>query len=168
MSKTDTEMTEELEILNKERDALKLEKDQLTEKYNSLIYQKATVDRRLKEYEKKIAQIKISLESKIMFNEEIIAKFADFHLISVDEQTIISNNIDKTDYTRYGRPRYIDLEDVINIILKIKRMNPTWKLRGMGMRNTGQMDCMPPQNMYEFIFITQEGFCFRYGGMLVW
>ena len=163
MSKTDTEMTEELEILNKERDALKLEKERLTMTYNSLIYQRATVDRRLNECEKKITQIKTSLDSKNMFNEEIIAKFADFHLISVDEQTIISNNIDKTDYTRFGRARYIDLEDVIDTILTIKRTNPTWELRDI--QNTGHLDKMPPYNIYEFTFITQEGFCFRYGGM---
>ncbi len=167
MSKTDTEMwTEELEILNKERDALKLKKEQIVIHFNNICYEKDVVSDKLKECEKKIAQIKTSLESKNMFTEEIIANFEDFHLISIDEQTIIGINIDKSDYTRYGRARIMDLEDVINTILRIKKIHPTWKLKSM--RNTGRLERLPPQNTYEFTFITQEGFCFNYVGMRIY
>ena len=118
----------------------------------------------LKNCEKRILEIENILLTADIFNETttIIAKFTDFHLLSRDELTIITSGIDTTDYTAYGKPRIMDLEAVLTIVLKIKKLYPSFTFNML--RKKGQYDTLPPQNMYEYTFLTPEGLYLIYAG----
>lgn len=159
------ELKNKLESLKSERDVLKLEESQLKKKSDELYRLQKTARNNLKNCEKRIFEIENILFTKNIFNEETISKFTDFHLLSTNELTIINKGLDKTDYTAYGKPRIMDLENVVNLIIKIKKLYPTWNLDLL--QKTGQQDSLPPGNIYQYTFITPEGHHFIYGGLQV-
>ncbi len=71
-------------------------------------------------------------------------------ILSKEELTIITNKMDKTDYTKYGCCRFIDLEKLIVKIVEIKKSYPNWTL--IDMRKCGQLDVLPPKSFYNLYF----------------
>lgn len=159
------ELKQELESLNSERDTLKNEGTQLQKQSRELRKLINLKEASLQTCERRIFQIKNILFSQNIFNEETMSKFTDFHLLSADELTLIIKGLDKTDYTKYGKPRIMDLENVVNFILRIKKLYSTWNLDLL--QKTGQQDSLPPGNIYEYTFITPEGHRFIYGGLQI-
>jgi hypothetical protein len=159
------ELKREFETLNNERNNLHEEGKQLQKQLNELQKLKNLQATTLKTCEKRMVEIKHIIFTENIFNEEIIAKFADFHLLCEDELIEIIKGIDKTDYTKYDKPKIMDLEQVINFVLEIKTMYPGWKLKSLN--KVGQRDSLPPVNWYEYSFITPKGHCFDYGGIKI-
>jgi hypothetical protein len=161
------ELKQEFDTLNNEHKNLYEEGTQLQKQLNELEKLKKIQEIRLKTCEKRMVEIKNIKFTKNIFNEEIVSKFADFHLLCEDELIKIIEGIDKTDYTKYDAqvPRIMDLEKVINFVVKIKTTYPGWKLKKLD--NTGGRDSLPPVNWYEYSFITPEGHCFNYGGIKI-
>lgn len=157
------ELHQELEILKSECETINREGKQLEKQIRELDKLIDSKSRILRNKEKRIAKIKNILATQNIFDEETITKFTDFHLLSDDELKEITKGIDKTDYTAYGKPKIMDLENVVNFVLKIKMLYPSWKLELL--QKIARIDIKPPENIYEYTFITQEGFRFIYGGL---
>ena len=159
------ELKQEFETLNSERKKLHEEEKQLYKQIRELQKLKNLQAASLKTCEKRMIEIQNILFTQNIFNEETMSKFTDFHLLSANDIKQISKGLDKTDYTKYGKPRIMDLENVVNFILRIKKLYPTWNLDLL--QKTGQQDSLPPKNIYEYTFITPEGDHFIYGGLQV-
>ena len=79
------ELKQEFETLNNERINLHEEGKQLQKQLNELQKLKNLQATTLKTCEKRMVEIKHRIFTENIFNEEIIAKFADFHLLCEDE-----------------------------------------------------------------------------------
>ena len=91
------------------------------------------------------------------FEKEKLSFFNEAELV------VISNGIDKTDYTKSNVPLFFDLKKTVDSIIEIKKKYPTWTLTSL--EKKGQYDTLPPCNFYEFTFKTQENLYFYCGGI---
>lgn len=146
---------------------LKSKYDILSEDIILLHKQKRIIDSRIYSQEKELKELKKQINEyencilqETIIDDNIRSK-PGFHLLTINEINAIVKGIDKTDYSKYGQPRFSDISKVIDNILKVKNLYPTWILEYM--RKCGQYDTMPPQNFYEFDFKTQEGLIFSSG-----
>ena len=73
------------------------------------------------------------------------------------ELLAIRRGTDKTDYTKRGNyPRYKDVEANCNRVMEVKAIYPDWELTSV--KITGQLESMPPQTYYSYVFKTPQGF----------
>ena len=96
-----------------------------------------------------------------------ISSITGFATLTPDELLIITKNMDKTDYRKYGAtfPRFYDLERICKEVIELKQKYITWTLKGL--KRGGQYDTMPPQTFYRYIYKDDNGFYFTIGGLLV-
>lgn len=75
-------------------------------------------------------------------------------MFSIDELQIIFNAMDKTDYSQMGRNRWLDLESLLNLILKTKNVHNLAILTKLTL--SGARETFPPQNIYNFDYNFSE------------
>jgi hypothetical protein len=158
------ELNPDFKTLKSELDTLESGRTQLLEQISDLRKNINLNSNVLRENNDRMIEIQNILVTENMFNEKTMSIFPDFHLLGANELKVIIKGLDKTDYTSYGKPRIIDLERVVKCILRIKKLYPTWNLHLL--QKTGQQDSLPPGNIYEYTFITPEGYHFMYGGIV--
>lgn len=95
-------------------------------------------------------------EAKTMIGEK--EKNIDgFDLLNEDELSVISKNMNKTDYRKHGAyPRWLDLETIIKTVVGMKKRYPNFTLTNLDIG--GQIDTLPPQTFYRYEF-TDEYDC---------
>lgn len=72
-----------------------------------------------------------------------------FELLSEDELSVITTNMDRTDYRKYGVPiRFYDLERICREVINIKKKYPKWILTKLA--RAGQYDTLPPDKFYRY------------------
>ncbi len=108
---------------------------------------------------KQIKNLQFSIETKSAF--DMFGELDTLSVISKQEQIIIIKGMDKTDYTKYGKERWMDLNKIIDHIIKIKKEYPDWVLKNL--IKTGQYDSQPPMNMYKYTFIAPNDLEFSWG-----
>jgi hypothetical protein len=88
-------------------------------------------------------------ETKTMIGEK--EKNIDgFNLLSEDELSVIAKNMNKTDYRKYGAPRWLDLENIIKTVVEMKNSYPKFTLTNLDIG--GQIDTLPPKTFYRYEF----------------
>ncbi len=87
-------------------------------------------------------------------------KIDGFELLSEDELSIITKNMDKTDYRSWENPkRFNDLDRICEEVIVAKRRYPKWKLTNLciGM----QEECYPPRTLYNYQYTDEFGSIFN-------
>jgi len=148
----------EYKILAEEAGLLDKQRRELGKEYIIKEAALTQIKNTLKEYETFISH-------ELMFEDEKIKGKKGFELLTQDELKVIVKGIDKTDYTKYGRHRFFDVDKIVDNILQVKLPYPSWELTQL--RKCGSVDSMPPYNYYEMDFKTPEGFIFSRGGFKV-
>lgn len=127
-------------------------------------------DRKLKDIDYRLKLISNELkhreeikESKSMLNPEISA-IEGFELLSEDELSIITTNMDRTDYRKHGNyPRFYDFERICKEVINKKKKYPRWTLSSLS--RGGQYDTLPPQIFYKYEYKDEDGCYFNIGGI---
>ena len=157
------ELTQEMIGLRNVYDVLLSETRELQKQKRQLQQQESVKTAVMLKTANRIKAIKDSLVAETVFYEMLIAKVANVHLLCKDEMDEIIKGIDKKDYTKYGCAPIQDLEQVVELILRIKQLHPTWKFHKLC--KSGQRDSVPPINFYQYAFMTPENFKFVLGGI---
>ena len=104
-------------------------------------------------------------ESKNIINEDI-RNIDGFTLLSEDELSIITKNMDRTDYRKHGQyPRFLDLDRICKEVIAMKKRYPKWSLTDLD--RGGQYDTLPPHTFYKYGYKDEEGCYFDIGGIKV-
>jgi hypothetical protein len=148
------ELKSNYDILYEDSKVTDRQRRELGGKYNVQTQKLTELDKEIKKYESYILQ-------ETILDDNIRSK-PGFNLLTIDELSSIIKGLDKTDYTKYGRKRFHDVDDVIDTIIEVKQLYPSWKLEHI--RVSGSFDTMPPRNFYEYDFITPDGIRFSRGG----
>ena len=137
------------------------EKRELQKKENN-------IRNKIKEITKKIQELEeitfersnnhSSVLADILLTENMgnsISPINGFELLTQSELAIIFKGMDKADYRKYGNyPRFIDMEQIVKTLIKTKKKYSGWVLYNLNKK--GQIDIMPPDNFYEYTFITPD------------
>ena len=169
-----------LDLSGKTAEELDSIKKELTEQKTNVISERRKAiqithvcDRRLRNIDKDLAIILKETkrredieESKNIINEDI-KNIEDFTLLSEDELSIITKNMDRTDYRKQigDYPRFLDLERICKEVIAMKKRYPKWSLT-MLIRG-GQYDTLPPHTFYKYEYKDEEGCYFDIGGIKV-
>ena len=102
---------------------------------------------------KEIAQIQSTEFNTLVY--EFASIIDGYNLLTSDEIIIITNNMDKVDYTKFEKPRWLDLEKIIKNIASVKTIYTDWKL--ISLTKTEQYNVFPPENLYAYQFIDSHG-----------
>lgn len=98
-------------------------------------------------------------EAKNVINEDI-RSIEGFEMLSEDELSIITKNMDRTDYRKYGNcPRFYDLERICKEVIQMKTRYPKWTLKDLS--RGGQYDTLPPQIFYRYEYKDEFGNYFK-------
>lgn len=146
-------------------DKLKLELDQAIDEFNlnselrkEVFFKIKDLNKQMAEYEIKSRTLgKIIQEYKDMIACGNLGSTPGFDRLTEQEQQIIINSMDKTDYSVSNPelPRYLDLDRLVQRVLDFKTQYPGWVLNSIvlvGSDNQG-----PPANNYRFTFKTPLG-----------
>ncbi len=146
-----TDETSSPEVMSPENEkiaALEQEISLLKDEIVNLSRQKVEIEitrleksKKLEELNFLVDNLKIEVLSKTMFDD--VKTIEGFELISPEEQILITKGIDKTDYTSYGKPRWMDLERVINKIITVKTKYPGWVLTNLNKSKIGKLNISP-------------------------
>jgi len=143
---------------------LKSEKVQLMNKIKILETDIKNYDNLIANKKKEIVNATNLLLIESAYDE--VKQIKNIELLSEAELIIITKNMDKTDYTKRGSyPRFIDLDRLINEVITIKTKYPGFILDNI--RKRGQLDTMPPENYYDFTFVTPHNDYFTISGIQV-
>ena len=120
-------------------------------------------DKNIKLILKEIKRREDNEEAKNIISEDI-KSIEEFELLSEDELSIITKNMDRTDYRKHGVPnRFHDLERICRQVIDMKKKYPKWILidlsRGVGV----QYDKFPPHIFYSYEYKDEEGLHFKLG-----
>lgn len=87
-----------------------------------------------------------------------------YNMLSTEELLAISNGMDRTDYTKHHStiPRWIDLETLVKEVIEFKKQYEGFVLNKIV--KSGQIDTLPPKNIYTFTYKTPYGHLMSYGG----
>lgn len=147
----------DIERLNKEYSELKEKTDELKRQRNQLAKQIYDNDAIIVGFREKIKHLKYLIDVENVLDD--VKNIEDFNLLERNELAIIISGMDKTDYTKYNCARWIDLENIIKEVIKMKKKY-NWKLYSLTKR--GQLDTIPPQNLYRCEYKDEDGLIFIY------
>jgi hypothetical protein len=92
--------------------------------------------------------------NEFLNSEQIIYhknNISDFNILfSNSELEVIYNNIDKTDYSVMARPRWLDLNDILDKIINVKRKHQYMTLNKISIKTIHET--FPPINDYVFYY----------------
>jgi hypothetical protein len=124
-------------LYEKTQEELNALKFSLNEKKRTIKFEREIAKNTLRVVEKELSDIEDKLkrisqenirrediaETKTMIGEK--EKNIDgFNLLSEDELSVIAKNMNKTDYRKYGAPRWLDLENIIKTVVEMKNSYP--------------------------------------------
>jgi hypothetical protein len=96
---------------------------------------------------------------------ETVKDVEGFETLSPSELNAISNGMDKTDYTIYGKyPRWIDLERLVKHVIQFKKLYPGWILDRVIKLNQCETVLVSP-TFYKFTYNTPLGHYMSCGGI---
>ncbi len=143
---------------------LKIKLNELTSTYKDLQTQYKTIggqmraiDKEKDNLTKQIKDLQVSIDTANIFST-----FADLNSISKEEQCKIVGGMDKTDYTKYGKERWMDLNSIVDQVIEVKKEFSDWKLESL--TKSHKYDTLPPKNFYRFTYKTPKGHYFTVGG----
>lgn len=143
--------------LNDEYNDCQNSQSQIINEKRELQKKENNIRNKIKEITKKIQELEDILLTENIENS--ISSINGFELLTQSELAIIYKGMDKTDYRKYGNyPRFIDMEKIIKTLIKTKKKYSGWVLYNLNKR--GQIDIMPPDNFYEYTFITPDNVYF--------
>lgn len=161
--RTDEELTSLRTELDEKRTAIGSQLVEFKKKLRVLDKEYNDIDKDLKYILKEIKRREDIEEAKNVINEDI-NKIEGFGMLSEDELSIITKNMDRTDYRKYGNyPRFYDLERICKEVIKMKTRYPKWSLKDLG--RGGQYDTCPPQTFYRYEYKDEFGNYFKIGGI---
>jgi hypothetical protein len=157
-----TEAKNEIEKLRAELAQVEKEYDEFYMIYKETEQKKRLCESRKRDIKKEIKKLEDLVENENVF--ETVKDVEGFETLSSSELNAISNGMDKTDYTIYGKyPRWIDLERLVKHVIQFKKLYPGWILDRVN--KSGQYDTLPPQSFYKFTYNTPLGHYMSYGGI---
>jgi hypothetical protein len=149
--------TKIISFLKSEIDVLKQEDIKIKKELFHTRIKKGEKETEIFEKEKLLQTYQIKNISKLIYQH--IQKISNHELLSTDDIFKISKAIDKTDYTAFGcYPRFIDLETVVEYLIKVKQAYPLWTITNI--RKSFKIETNPPKNLYGYEFTTPEGLVF--------
>lgn len=143
--------------LNKEYSELKEKTDELKRQRNQIAKQIYDNDSIMVGFREKIKHLTYLIEVENVLDD--VKHIEDFNLLERNELAIIISGMDKSDYTKYNCARWIDLENIIKEVIKMKKKY-NWKLYSLTKK--GQIDTMPPQNLYKYEYKDEDELIFIY------
>lgn len=161
--------TEELlsirDDLNEKQKKITMERNELSKILRLCDSQLKEVDKDLKLITKEIKRREEIEEAKNIITTDI-SSIEGFESLSEDELSIITKNMDKTDYRKNGSyPRFNDLEKICKAVINMKKRYPTWILTNLAAG--GQLDTFPPQIFYKYEYKDENDCYFNLGGIQV-
>jgi hypothetical protein len=156
---------------NNEIDKLRAELAQVEKEYDEfyMIYKETEQKKRLCESRKFDIKKQIKkLEGLVKKTENVFETVKDvegFETLSSSELNAISNGMDRTDYTMYGKyPRWIDLERLVKHVIQFKKLYPGWILDRV--IKSGQFGTLRESpTFYKFTYNTPHGHYISCGGI---
>jgi hypothetical protein len=159
--------SEELDSIQKELNEKKTNINSERIKANKIVRlcdsQLKDIDYSLKLISKELTRREEIEEAKSMLNPENL-DIEGFELLSEDELSIITKNMDRTDYRKHGKyPRFHDFERICKEVINKKKKYPRWTLSKL--ERGGQYDTLPPQIFYRYEYKDEDGNHFNIGGI---
>lgn len=154
---------EELKALKNEQETqlvdLSEEKTTLTKNLRIVTKKIEDINKNVKIILKEIKRREDIEEAKNEINGDI-KKIEGFGMLSENELSIITKNMDRTDYRKFGDyPRFYDLERICKEVIKMKTRYPKWTLEDLG--RGGQYDTLPPHTFYRYEYKDEFGNYFK-------
>jgi hypothetical protein len=151
-------------------DPLKLQLDKAINEFNDTSnarkeawIKKRDFEKQIKDYEEKIDYLgKVIQNLKDMIACGNLDSTPGYNELTENEQNLIVNGMDKTDYTAYEEeaPRWYDLEKLIKQVLDFKLKYPDWTLKSV--QKSAQSNTIPPKNYYKLTYLTSHGYNLTY------
>jgi hypothetical protein len=147
--KTQEELNALTISLNEKKRIIKIEREKAQNSLRLVEKELSDIENKLKRISQENIRRENIAESKIMIGEK--EKNIDgFNLLSEDELSVIAKNMNKTDYRKYGAPRWLDLENIIKTVVEMKKSYPNFTLTNLDIG--GQIDTLPPKTFYRYEF----------------
>ncbi len=147
--KTQEELNALTISLNEKKRIIKIEREIAKNSLRLVEKELSDIENKLKRISQENIRRENIAESKIMIGEK--EKNIDgFNLLSEDELSVIAKNMNKTDYRKYGAPRWLDLENIIKTVVEMKKSYPNFTLTNLDIG--GQIDTLPPKTFYRYEF----------------
>ena len=142
---------------------IKIEANKLRKEYKEIQKKIVLSDRQINQKNREIKELDRIIETENVFNS--VHDIDGFDILDTNELIAISNGMDRTDYTKYGStiPRWIDLEKLVKEVIKFKKHYEGFVLDKI-VKN-GQVDTLPPENIYRFTYKTPYGHYLSCGGV---
>jgi hypothetical protein len=124
---------------------------------------KKELDKQIKDYDEKIANLgKVIQNLKDMIACGNLDSTRGYNELTENEQNLIVNGMDKTDYTPYDDkvPRWYDLEKLIKQVLDFKLKYPDWILKSV--QKLAKSNTIPPKNYYKLTYLSSHGYHLTY------
>jgi len=153
--------------LNAQLSDLRVKKQNLQNEILIVTKKFEDIDKNINLILKEIKRREYNEESKNIIGEDI-KSIEDFELLSEDELSIITKNMDRTDYRKHGiQNRFYDLERICREVIAMKKKYHKWTLidlsRGVGV----QYDKLPPHIFYRYEYKDEDGCDFKLGGITI-
>lgn len=148
-------LTNEYHELNKEIKKLNIERKNIS---SIISNNKKTCDKNVIE----IRKLKLGIELNNCKTD--MTQYDPEKQLSDQELSVIYTGMDKTDYTKYGKPRFLDIENIITKTNKIKKQYPRWTL--ISVKKTLSLDTLPPSNSYSYTFKDENNQTFDLGKVI--
>lgn len=156
--KTQEELNDLHDALNEKKRTIKIEREIAKNALRIVEKELSDIEDKIKRILQENVRRKDIAESKTMIGEK--EKNIDgFNLLSEDELSIIAKNMNKTDYRKYGVPRWMDLENIIKTVVEMKNSYPKFTLTNLDIG--GQIDTMPPETFYRYEFTDDNDRTFK-------
>lgn len=159
---------EELNSLHQEwnikLDIVEVERRKHSMELSKIVSEKRDIESSLKQMLIEITKLEAIEDAKSILTQENNS-IEGFELLREDELSIITKNMDKTDYRAYGAPRWLDLNTIIETVINMKKRYPTWIL--VDLSKCGQIDTMPPRTFYKYEYEDENKLNFNIGGIKV-
>lgn len=151
------------EELNKERTIIGDERAKVNKTLRLCDSKLKEIDNNLKIINREVKRRQDIEEAKNIIGEDI-SSIEGFELLSEDELSIITTNMDRTDYRNHGVPiRFYDLERICREVINMKKKYPKWTLTSLA--RGGQYDTLPPHTFYRYEYKDEYGSHFNLGGI---
>ena len=135
--------------LNEKKRTIKIEREIAKNTLRVVEKELSDIEDKLKRISQENIRREDIAETKTMIGEK--EKNIDgFNLLSEDELSVIAKNMNKTDYRKYGAPRWLDLENIIKTVVEMKKSYPNFTLTNLDIG--GQIDTLPPKTFYRYEF----------------
>ena len=149
--------------LNKKKTNIGSERVKISKTIRLYDSQLKDIEKDLKIIDREVKRREEIEEAKNIIGTDI-SSIEGFELLSNDELSIITTNMDKTDYRKHGVPiRFYDLERICREVINMKKKYPKWTLTSLA--RGGRYDTLPPHTFYRYEYKDEDGYYFNVGGI---